>query len=111
MPLPEKDARSLAAERDGSAVDMLCLGMQRHTTGVGWADQEGSASPLSVPHARSHLYFLVLKLIHVQLTTTHPQPIQLKIRLFSQVSFLQQAHISSSACRTATLALVLAQER
>lgn len=91
MPLPEKgNAKSLAAERDGSAVGMLCLGMQQHTSGVGWADQEGSASPLSVPQARSHLYLLVLRLIHVNLTTTHQGAIQLlRCLLCNKLTFFQ----------------------
>lgn len=72
----------MAAERGGPAVGMLCLGMQQHTTGVGWADQEGAASPWSVPQACSHLFLLVLRVICVQLTTTHQEPIQLKTDLF-----------------------------
>lgn len=107
MPLPErKDAKSLAAEPDGSAVGMLCLGMQQHTTGVGWTDQEGSASPLCVLQECSPLYLLVLRLIHVQLTTTHQEPIQLKTDIFLRFLFcnkltslhsLQHGNISISA--------------
>lgn len=58
------------------------------STPLGWGGQARRAQPHpGVCQAHCHLHLLVLRLIHVQLTTTHPEPIQLKTHIFLRFLF------------------------